>query len=512
MIPDGYNKTCVTQEKYFHIMQKNTFDLIVIGSGPGGYVAAIRASQLGMNVAIVEKESLGGICLNWGCIPTKALLRSANIWEQIQKSEDYGFKISKASIDFKKVIERSRQVAKDMNRGVDFLLKKNKITVIKGYGKILAKGIVGVEENVLYVNNSDETVVSKDIKSKILKSGDIHKSKVIQYRAENIIIATGARGRELPTLLIDNINVVGYRKVMFLDKIPKKMVIVGAGAIGCEFAYFYNTMGSKVTLIDFADNIVPLEDEEISGNLKKVFLKAGIEVLPSTEVLSNDNKAKTLDIRNVKTKEQSKIKYDIVLSSVGIVPNTENLGLEEVGIKTEHGRIQVDKSNYQTNVEGIYAIGDVLSTTALAHVASAEAVLCVEALSGLKTEPIDYNNIPSCTYCMPEIASVGYTEEQAKKIGYDIKVGKFPFIASGKASAYGYKEGFVKVIFDAKYGEWLGAHMIGANVTDLIAEVVVARKLETTSHEILKSIHPHPTLSEAVLEAVADAYSECVHI
>ncbi len=504
-------------------MQKNTFDLIVIGSGPGGYVAAIRASQLGMKVAVVEKESLGGICLNWGCIPTKALIRSANVWEQIQKSEDYGFKVSKASIDFKKVIERSRQVSQDMNRGVDFLLKKNKITVIKGYGKILAKGIIGVEENVLYPNNLDETIVNKDIlKTSTFISKDVSKfnkiesynkrGKTSEYKAENIIIATGARGKELPALPIDNINVIGYRKAMFLDKIPKKMVIVGAGAIGCEFAYFYNAMGSKVTLIDFADNIVPLEDEEISGNLKKVFQKAGIEVLPSTEVLSNDNKAKTLDIRNVKTKEQSKIKYDIVLSAVGIVSNTENLGLQEIGIKTEYSKIQIDKSSYQTNVEGIYAIGDVISTTALAHVASAEAILCVEAISGLKPEPIDYNNIPSCTYCMPEIASVGYTEEQAKKAGYDIKVGKFPFIASGKASAYGYKEGFVKVIFDAKYGEWLGAHMIGANVTDLIAEVVIARKLETTSHEILKSIHPHPTLSEAVFEAVADAYSECVHI
>ncbi len=464
----------------------NQFDLIIIGSGPGGYVAAIRASQLEMNVAIIEKESLGGICLNWGCIPTKALLKSAQVWEYIQKADNYGLKVGKAKINFDDVIKRSRKVANDMSKGVDFLMKKNKITVIKGYGKLKTNNIISVEES---------------------------KGKISEYNAKHIIIATGARSKELPNLKIDNNKIIGYRKAMVLEKIPKTMAIVGAGAIGSEFAYFYNSMGTKVILIEYMENIIPLEDLDISKQLQKSFIKKGIEVITNTEVLNVNTSKKDCEViyKSKDSKKESKIKCEIVLSAVGITSNIENIGLEELDIEIENGKIKVDKY-CKTNINGVYAIGDVISGLALAHVASAEGIMCVEAISGLNPELLNYNNMPNCTYCDPEIASVGYTEKAAKEAGYEIRVGKFPFTASGKANAAGNKEGFIKVIFDAKYGEWLGAHMIGSNVTEMIAEAVVARKLETTAHEILKSTHPHPTLSEAIMEAVANAYNECIHL
>ncbi|MCP3658938.1 MAG: dihydrolipoyl dehydrogenase [Bacteroidetes bacterium] len=463
----------------------NQFDLIVIGSGPGGYVAAIRASQLGMKVAVIEKESLGGVCLNWGCIPTKALLKSAQVWNYINKAEDYGFNVNKSKIDFDKVIKRSRNVANDMSKGVNFLLNKNKITIIKGFAKLEANNIISVEEH----------------------------NKKTEYNAKHIIIATGARSRELPNLKIDNEKIIGYRKAMVLKTIPKSMVIVGAGAIGCEFAYFYNSMGTKVTLIEYMENIVPLEDQDISNQLKRSFTKLGIDVLTNTEVLKVEANKKECKIfyKEKDSKNEKTLKAEIVLSAAGITPNIENIGLEKIGIEIEKGKIKVDEY-YKTNINNIYAIGDVINGPALAHVASSEGILCVEAISNLNPEPLNYNNMPNCTYCDPEVASVGHNEKSAKEAGYDILIGKFPFSASGKANAAGTKEGFIKVIFDSKYGEWLGAHMIGSNVTELIAEIVVARKLETTGHEIIKATHPHPTLSESVMEAVANAYNECIHL
>ena len=465
----------------------NQFDLIIIGSGPGGYVAAIRASQLGMNVAIIERESLGGICLNWGCIPTKALLKSAQVFEYLNHAADYGIKIAGAEADFGAMIGRSRSVADGMSKGVQFLMKKNKITVINGNAKLLRGKAV--------------EVISADGKSAI-------------YSAKNIIVATGGRAKELPNLKIDGTKIIDYRKAMSLPTQPKSMVIVGAGAIGVEFAYFYNSIGTKVTIVEFMDQgLVPREDVDISKELTKIYKKKGIVTLAGTAVESVDTEGAILKVKT-KAKKDGKeeiIECDVVLSAAGVTPNTENIGLEALGIKTDRGFILVD-DKMQTNVPGIYAIGDVLPTQALAHVASAEGILCVEAIAGLHVSKIDYNNIPGCTYCSPEIASVGYTEEGAKAAGYDIKVGKFPFTASGKAKAAGAPEGFVKVIFDAKYGEWLGCHMIGMNVTEMIAEAVVARKLETTGHEILKAIHPHPTMSEAIMEAAAQAYGEVIHL
>ncbi len=458
-------------------------NLIVIGSGPGGYVAAIRASQLGMSVAVVEKESLGGICLNWGCIPTKALLKSAEVWNYLQKADEFGFKVGKSSIKFDEVIKRSRKVAGDMSKGVDFLFKKNKIQILKGTGKLKDKNTVSVTQS----------------------------GKTLDYKADHIIIATGARSRELPNLKVDGKKIIGYRKAMTPQKLPKSMVIVGAGAIGVEFAYFYNSLGTKVTLVEYMDRIIPIEDPDVSKQLTLSFQKAGIDIRTKSEVISIDTKGQGCIVALNSGDKQTKIKSELVLSAVGITPNTENIGIEELNIEVENGRIKVDEY-YKTNIPNVYAIGDVISGPALAHVASAEGILCVENIAGLNPELIDYNNIPGCTYCQPEIASVGYTEQSAKDSGYEIKVGKFPFVASGKANASGSKAGFVKVIFDAKYGEWLGAHMIGANVTDMIAEVVVARKLETTAHEIIKSVHPHPTMSEAIMEAVADAYDECIHL
>ncbi len=463
------------------------YDLIVIGSGPGGYVAAIRASQLGLKTAVVERESLGGICLNWGCIPTKALLKSAQVFEYISHAEEYGIKVSNAEVDFGGMIKRSRGVADGMSKGVNFLMRKNKIDIINGTGKLL--------------------------RGKKVEVTDASGSKK-EYTAQHIIIATGGRAKELPNLPIDGKKIIEYRKAMSLEKQPKSMVVVGAGAIGVEFAYFYHSIGTEVTIVEFLEQgLVPREDEEISKELTKIYTKSGIRVLANTSVESVDTSGKECKVL-VKSRKDGKteeIKCDVVLSAAGVTPNIENIGLEELGITTERGLIKVDEF-YRTNVPGIYAIGDVVPGPALAHVASAEGITCVEKIAGLSPEPINYNNIPSCTYCSPEIASVGYTEKAAKEAGYEVKVGKFPFSASGKASAAGAKAGFAKVIFDAKYGEFLGAHLIGANVTEMIAEVVAARKLETTGHEIIKSVHPHPTMSEAIMEAAAAAYGEVIHI
>lgn len=462
----------------------NSYNLIVVGTGPGGYVAAIRASQLGMKVAVVEKESLGGICLNWGCIPTKALLKSANVFEYIQHAEDYGIKVKGAEADFSEVVKRSRGVADGMSKGVQFLLKKNKVDVIMGYGKLKAGKKVEVTDD---------------------------KGKAEVYNADNVIIATGGRSRELPTMPIDNEKIIGYRKAMVMDKAPAKMVIVGSGAIGVEFAYFYNAMGTEVTIVEYMPRIVPVEDEDISKQLERTFKKNGIKIMTNAEVTKVDTKGKGCKV-SVKTKKGDELlECDVVLSAVGVATNLENIGLEDVGVATDRGKVLVD-DYYKTNVPGVYAIGDIVHGPALAHVASAEGIICVEKIAGDNPQPLDYNNIPGCTYCSPEIASVGYTEAQAKEAGYKLKVGKFPFSASGKASAAGAKDGFVKVIFDAKYGEFLGAHMIGLNVTEMIAEVVAARKLETTGHEIIKTVHPHPTMSEAVMEAAAAAYGEVIHI
>lgn len=460
------------------------FDLIVLGSGPGGYVAAIRASQLGQKVAVVERESLGGICLNWGCIPTKALLKSANVFEYINHAADYGLTVEKADKDFGAVVKRSRGVADGMSNGVKFLMKKNKIETLMGEGQLLPGKKIEVKDSE-------------------------GKSKV--YSAKNIIIATGARSRELPSLPQDGKKIIGYRKAMTLEKQPKKLVVVGSGAIGVEFSYFYAAMGTEVTIVEYMPNIVPVEDEEISKQLERSFKKMGVKIMTSAEVTAVDTSGEGCVV-SVKTKKgEEKIEADVVLSAAGIQANIENIGLEAVGIKTEKGKILVNDF-YATNVEGYYAIGDCTPGQALAHVASAEGIICVEKIAGHHPEPLNYNNIPGCTYCSPEIASVGYTEKAAKEAGYEIKVGKFPFSASGKASAAGHKDGFVKVIFDAKYGEFLGCHMIGANVTEMIAEAVVARKLETTGMEIIKSVHPHPTMSEAVMEAAAAAYDEVIHL
>jgi len=462
----------------------SNFDIIVLGSGPGGYVAAIRASQLGFKTAIIEKENLGGVCLNWGCIPTKALLKSAQVFEYLLHAEDYGLKAEGVDKDFNAVVKRSRNVAEGMSKGVQFLMKKNKIEVIQGYGTL------------------------KPGKKVSVKSDD---GKETEYSANNIIIATGARSRELPSLPQDGKKIIGYREAMSLDKQPKKMLVVGSGAIGIEFAYFYNAMGTEVTVVEFLPNVVPVEDEEVSKQLERSLKKTGIKIMTSSEVTKVDTSGPGVKA-TVKTSKGEKIlEADIVLSAVGIKTNIENIGLENVGIATDRDKILVN-DYYQTNIPGYFAIGDVTPGQALAHVASAEGILCVEKIADMHVEPLDYGNIPGCTYCSPEIASVGLTEKQAIEKGYEIKVGKFPFSASGKASASGNKDGFVKVIFDAKYGEWLGCHMIGAGVTDMIAEAVVARKLETTGHEVLKAVHPHPTMSEAVMEAVAHAYGEVIHI
>ena len=455
------------------------YDIIIIGSGPGGYVTAIRASQLGFKTALVEKESLGGICLNWGCIPTKALLKSAQVFEYLNHANDYGLNIKEFSSDFGAIISRSRNIAEGMSKGVKFLMKKNKIDVISGYGKVKPDKIVDVDG--------------------------------IEYQADHVLIATGARSRVLPAIPQDGKKIIGYREAMNLPKQPKKLIIVGSGAIGVEFAYFYNSLGTKVTIVEYLPNLVPLEDHEISKELEKSFRKGGINVMTSSEVISISNKGKGVTATIKTNKGEKTLDADILLSATGIKSNIEGIGLEDVGIAVDKDKILVN-SYYQTNIPGYYAIGDIVPGPALAHVASAEGILCVEKIAGHDVTPIDYGNIPGCTYCYPEISSVGLTENQAIDQGFDIKIGKFPFSASGKASASGNKDGFVKVIFDSKYGEWLGCHMIGAGVTDLIAEAVLGRKLETTGQEVLKTIHPHPTMSEAIMEAAADAYDEVIHL
>jgi dihydrolipoamide dehydrogenase len=475
-----YFRTRIKTANYFTMK----YDIIVLGSGPGGYVTAIRASQLGFKVAIVEKESLGGICLNWGCIPTKALLKSAQVFDYLKHAADYGLTIGEFDKDFGAVIARSRNVAGGMSKGVQFLMKKNKIEVIMGAGKVKPGKKIDVTD----------------------KDG-----KVTELSADHIIIATGARSRELPNLPQDGKKVIGYRQAMVLPEQPKSMIVVGSGAIGVEFAHFYNSMGTKVTIVEFMPNVVPVEDEEVSKQFERSLKKSGITVMTNASVEKVDTSGEGVKA-TVKTANGEEIlEADIVLSAVGIKSNIENIGLEEVGIATDRDKVLVNKF-YQTNIPGYYAIGDIVPGQALAHVASAEGITCVEKIAGLHVDPLDYGNIPGCTYASPEIASVGLTEKAAREKGYDIKVGKFPFSASGKAQASGNSDGFVKVIFDAKYGEWLGCHMIGAGVTDLIAEAVVARKLETTGHEIIKSVHPHPTMSEAVMEAAAAAYGEVIHI
>ena len=460
------------------------YDIIVLGSGPGGYVTAIRASQLGFKTAVIEKESLGGVCLNWGCIPTKALLKSAQVFDYLKHASDYGLTISEYDKDFSAVVQRSRGVADGMSKGIQFLMKKNKIDVIDGTGKIKTGKKIDVTD----------------------KDG-----KVTEYAADHIIIATGARSRELPNLPQDGVKVIGYRKAMTLPEQPKSMIIVGSGAIGVEFAHFYNAMGTDVTIVEFMPNIVPVEDEDISKQMERSMKKAGVKIMTSSSVEKVDTSGSGVKATVKTAKGEEVLQADILLSAVGIKSNIENIGLEEVGIATDKDKILVNDF-YQTNVPGYYAIGDVVPGPALAHVASAEGITCVEKIAGMHVDPIDYGNIPGCTYATPEIASVGLTEKQAREKGYDLKIGKFPFSASGKAKAAGTPDGFVKVIFDAKYGEWLGCHMIGAGVTDMIAEAVLGRKLETTGHEVLKTIHPHPTMSEAVMEAVAAAYDEVIHM
>lgn len=460
------------------------FDLIVLGSGPGGYVAAIRASQLGLKTAIVERESLGGICLNWGCIPTKALLKSAQVFEYLNHASDYGISVKDHSADFNAMVKRSRDVAGGMSKGVEFLMKKNKIEVIMGTGKLKAAGKLEVTDD---------------------------KGKTKEVTAKNIIVATGARSRELSHIKQDGKKIIGYREAMTLPKQPKKLVVMGSGAIGSEFAHFYQAIGTEVTLIEYMDNIVPVEDEEVSKQLARSFKKTGMTIMTGTEVTDVKTTAKGCTVSYKDKKGEGKIECDIVLSAVGVVANIENIGLEDVGVATDKGKIMVN-DHYETNIPGIYAIGDCVPGQALAHVASAEGIICVEKIAGQDPEPLDYGNIPGCTYCSPEVASVGMTEKAAKEAGHDIKVGKFPFSASGKAKAAGHSDGFVKLIFDAKYGELLGAHMIGYNVTEMIAELVAVRKLETTGHELIKTVHPHPTMSEAVMEAAAAAYDEVIHL
>jgi dihydrolipoamide dehydrogenase len=465
------------------------YDVVVLGSGPGGYVAAIRAAQLGFKTAIIEKESLGGICLNWGCIPTKALLKSAQVYQDILHAKDFGIEAS-GKADFPAVIKRSRGVADKMSKGVQFLMKKNKIDVIMGYGKLKAKGQL--------------EVTAADGKTQIVEG-------------KHIIVATGARSRELPNLPQDGKKVIGYREAMNLPEQPKSIIVVGSGAIGVEFAYFYYSLGTKVTVVEFLPRIVPVEDEEISKELEKNFKKYGIEVLTSSEVTSVDTSGNGVKAKVKTPNGEITLEADILLSAVGVAANIENIGLETLGVKTEKGKIVVDKF-YQTNVPGVYSIGDCAPGQALAHVASKEGIICVENIGynekkfAHQPEALDYGNVPGCTYCTPEIASVGLTEKQARDAGYEIKVGKFPLTASGKATGVSHTEGFVKVIFDAKYGEWLGTHMIGYNVTEVIVETVVGRKLETTYHEVLNSIHPHPTISESVKDAIEVAYGEAIHL
>ncbi|HNX85507.1 MAG TPA: dihydrolipoyl dehydrogenase [Bacteroidales bacterium] len=460
------------------------YDIIVIGSGPGGYVAAIRAAQLGFRVGIVERAEMGGICLNWGCIPTKALLKSASVFQYLKHAGEYGITAGDVQPDFTAMVKRSRGVAETMSKGIQFLLKKNNIDPIIGNGKVQPG------KKVLVTDTEGRESV---------------------FEADHIILATGARSKELPNLPQDGKKIIGYREAMTLPEQPASMVVVGSGAIGSEFAWFYQSIGTQVTLIEVLPDIVPVEDEEVSKALERSFKKSGMKVMTGVSVESADTSGAGCKV-TVKTKKgEEVIECEVILSAVGVATNIEGIGLEETGIQTERGKVLTDEF-YRTNIPGYYAIGDIVKGPALAHVASHEGIICVEKIAGKSVEPLDYGNIPGCTYTHPEIASVGMTEKTAIEAGYTIKIGKFPFTASGKATASGNREGFVKVIFDAQYGEWLGAHLIGENVTEMIAGIVVARKLETTGKEIIEAVHPHPTLSEAVMEAVAQAYGECVHL
>ena len=459
------------------------FDLIVIGSGPGGYVAAIRASQLGMKVAVVERENLGGICLNWGCIPTKALLKSAQVYEYAKHAEAYGIKVDNVSPDFEQIVARSRNVADTMSKGIQFLFKKHNIEVICGFGRLTAANSVEVEA-------ADGTKTT--------------------YTAKHIVLATGARSRQLPNLPQDGKRIIGYRQALTLPKLPASMVVVGSGAIGSEFAYFYATMGTKVTLVEYLPNIVPLEDEEVSRTLERAFRKVGITVKTQAAVQSVDTSGELCQVSIESKKGTETVEAEVVLSAVGIAPNVEGIGLEELGIAMERGRVKVDE-HYRTNVAGVYAIGDIIATPALAHVASAEAIACVEAIAGLNPAPINYANIPGCTYTTPEVSSVGMSEKAAAEAGRQVKVGKFSFMASGKATAAGQRDGFVKLVLDAETDELLGAHCIGGNVTEMVAGLVVARNLKVKGLDLIHSVHPHPTMSEAIMEAAAAAHGEAIH-
>lgn len=462
------------------------FDVVVIGTGPGGYVAAIRASQLGLKTAVIEKRDLGGVCLNIGCIPTKALLKSAETFDTIKHAKSFGLSVDDVQVDFPAVIKRSRGVADKMSKGVQYLMKTNKIDVLKG------KGILDGNGTVKIVDDSGKETES--------------------VKAKHIIIATGARPRELPNLKFDGKTIIHSENAMKLEKQPKNMVIVGAGAIGVEFAYFYHTIGTEVTLVELQDTILPVEDEEIGKELAKIYKKAGMKILTGSSVEKVEKKGGSLEVTIKTAKGEEKVSTDVVLSAVGVVGNVEGIGLEKAGVKVGKGSIKVNLDTYETDAKGVYAIGDVIGAPWLAHKASHEAIVCVEKIAGLKPSSINYDNIPGCTYCVPQVASVGLTEKAAKEKGYEVKVGKFPFSASGKASAAGHPEGFVKVIFDAKYGEWLGCHMIGDGVTEMISEAVLGRDLETTGHEVIAAVHPHPTMSEAIMEAAAEAYNEGVHL
>jgi dihydrolipoamide dehydrogenase len=461
------------------------YDLLVIGSGPGGYVAAIRASQLKLKVAVIERAETGGICLNWGCIPTKSLLKSAQVFDYILHASEYGISITgDAKPDFGAMVARSRSVAEGMSKGIQFLFRKNNIELIKGYGRLAGGTSVEVEDQ-----NGNRNI----------------------YSASNIILATGARSKELPGLKQDGKMIIGYREAMTLASQPHSIVVVGSGAIGSEFACFYQSIGTKVTLVEFLPRIVPNEDEDVSRQLERSFKKMKMKIMTSSSVERVAIAGEKCNVTIKTPKGEEVVETDVVFSAVGVTANLEDIGLEKAGVKTLKGKIVVDEY-YLTTAPGIYAIGDIVHGPALAHVASAEGIICAEKIAGEDPQPLDYKNIPGCTYTSPEIASCGMTEAAAIEAGYEIKVGKFPFSASGKASASGARDGFVKLIFDVKYGELLGAHLIGANVTEMIAEIVVARKLETTAHELIKAVHPHPTMSEAIMEAAAAAMGEVIHL
>lgn len=463
------------------------YQLAVLGGGPGGYVAAIRAGQLGVKTVVIDKDNLGGICLNWGCIPTKSLIKNAEIYDNIKNhGEDFGISYSNLSFDFNKIIKRSRDISSKITSNVELLVKKNKVDRIRGFGKFSSANTIEIFDND---GKKIETVI-----------------------AEKVIIATGARPRILPSIPVDNKMIITSTEAMNLSVQPKELIVIGAGAIGVEFAYFYSVLGTKVTIIEMLDTILPIEDHEVSAALERNFKKRGITIYTKTTVESAKVKGKQVIVTINVNGEKKELKADKVLSAIGVIGNVEGFGLEKLGVEIDRNHIKVDKKTYQTNVPGVYAIGDVIGPPWLAHVASAEAIACVEGIAGLHPHGVDYNNIPGCTYCQPQVASIGLTEKKAKELGYELKIGKFPFMASGKAFAVGEREGFVKLIFDKKYDELLGAHIIGADATELIGELGIAKSLEATSESILKTVHAHPTLSESIMEAAANANGEAIHI